>query len=130
MYSIISRSIFYLILLVFVSFIMISLHVKNLTAIQQSPCETRRIERRMNVTVYMIIIIFALLHVFLIARNVYMYIHWFIHTLYFAPFLYLDAISALCAYMYVNFSCNPYILFFLPIVISWQTNSRTNSCFC
>lgn len=73
----------------------------------------------------MIITIFALLHVFLIARNVYMYIHWYIHTLYFAPFLYLDAISALCAY--VNYSCNPYILFFLPIVMSWQTNSRIYS---
>lgn len=46
LYSIISCSIYYLILLVFVSFIMISLHVKKLTAIQQSPCETRRIERR------------------------------------------------------------------------------------
>lgn len=46
LYSIISCSICYLILLVFVSFIMISLHVKKLTAIQQSPCETRRIERR------------------------------------------------------------------------------------
>lgn len=48
LYSIISCSIYYLILLVFVSFIMISLHVKKLTAIQQSPCETRRIERRWN----------------------------------------------------------------------------------
>lgn len=51
LYSIILHSIFNLILLVIVSFIMILLHVKKLTAIQNSPCETRRIERRMNVTV-------------------------------------------------------------------------------
>lgn len=123
LYSIIMRVIYHSIVLVIVCIIMASMHFKKLTALQNSLCETRLTEKRMNVVVVLIIMIFVLFNLSLIAENMYKYM--FLQSS-IQENSYLNAITALCAY--VNYACNPYILFFLPIFMQWKTQLCSLTC--
>lgn len=123
LYSIITRVIYHSIVLVIVCIIMASMHFKKLTALQNSLCETRLTEKRMNVVVVLIIMIFVLFNLSLIAENMYKYM--FLQSS-IQENSYLNAITALCAY--VNYACNPYILFFLPIFMQWKTQLCSLTC--
>lgn len=123
LYSIIMRVIYHTIVLVIVCLIMTSMHFKKLTALQNSLCETRLTEKRMNVVVVLIIMIFVLFNLSLIAENMYKYM--FLQSS-IQENSYLNAITALCAY--VNYACNPYILFFLPIFMQWKTQLCSLTC--
>lgn len=128
LYSLIMRVIYHTIVLVIVCIIMASMHFKKLTALQNSLCETRLTEKRMNVVVVLIIFIFVLLNLSLIAENMYKYL--FLQSSIpansFGLSIYLNAITAFCAY--VNYACNPYILFFLPIFMQWKTQLCSLTC--
>lgn len=123
LYSIIMRVIYHSIVLVIVCIIMASMHFKKLTALQNSLCETRLTEKRMNVVVVLIIMIFVLFNLSLIAENMYKYM--FLQSS-IQENSYLNAITAVCAY--VNYACNPYILFFLPIFMQWKTQLCSLTC--
>lgn len=123
LYSIIMRVIYHSIVLVIVCIIMASMHFKKLTALQNSLCETRLTEKRMNVVVVLIIMIFVLFNLSLIAENIYKYM--FLQSS-IQENSYLNAITAVCAY--VNYACNPYILFFLPIFMQWKTQLCSLTC--
>lgn len=103
------------VLLLTVCIIMICLHVKKIRTLLDSLSVTDHSQRRMNIVLTVIISIFAILQISLISAEI-------LFTLSFH--LRLDKMWNYYGYFYycniffgcLNFSCNPYILFFLQFI--------------
>lgn len=106
----------YTIALLLVCFITILLHIWKIKAIQTSPSITRHTRKRMNLVVTGIIIVFALYQMFTIAGVFYTYICKVSEDCLLTVFnvLTLSGILTGC----INYSINPYLFFFLSIVLS------------
>ncbi|XP_052680291.1 trace amine-associated receptor 8-like [Crassostrea angulata] len=109
------RIIIDVVLLLTVLFIMILLHVKKIRSLQNSLSVTEQSQRRMNSVVTVIISIFAILQIIIISNEILLII-------YFQLFsdeivIYIIYIS-FCRMFFecLNFSCNPYILFFSQFI--------------
>lgn len=101
--------------MVIVCSILISLHVKKLKVIHNSPSATEQTERRMNAVFTTIIIFFLIFKTCTFILTVYWYLvfHKLVsHDL--NTYLPLQSIVTLTGC--INYSCNPYILFLSPIV--------------
>lgn len=90
--------------------IMTLLHVKKIRTLQNSLSVTDQSQRRMNVVVTLIISIFTIYQLSIIAGEIYV-IYFFQH---FVNYIYVE-----CCIIFIgclNYSCNPYILFFSQFI--------------
>lgn len=99
------------VLLLIVCFILILLHVQKIRTLQKSLSVTDRSQRRMNIVATVIVSIFVLLQLSLISEEILtlLYIQLFSdELLHYSRYMHFCYISI----GFLNFSCNPYLLFF------------------
>lgn len=109
--------------LVLVCAITITLHVRKMKAINNSlsVTSTRQLQTRMNLVVTVIIMIFVLFHLFLITRiTIFEYLKHHVHG--YVIFNFLQQGMALTGFL--NYSCNPYILFISHSIFAHLNSSR------
>lgn len=103
------------VLLLTVCIIMIFLHVKKIRTLQNSLSVTEQSQRRMNVVVTVIICIFALLQLMIISGDILIILSFQLLSDEIYNFLiYLRYCTIFLGCL--NFSCNPYILFFSQFI--------------
>lgn len=101
-----------IIALILVSSILILLHIRKINALHSSPSVTQQTQTRMNLVITAMISIFVLYHIFLVAEYL------ILHKLFVVGNKVKRSINLIVVVTgCLNYSCNPYILFFLTLYL-------------